>query len=384
MKEVSCRPFHVLLRPLERRGVALERVVMGTSLSVAELRGRRGRMSWTESCTILHNIRPHFSDAELVALGAELFRPRARRAPFVVARLLIGPMYFYRWLNQPRTGAGNQSFSCIRPAMRELSEHECEIELTLPAGYEVAWEFFLLTKGSLEEVPRMFGHGPASVKLERLPNGARYHVVIPPRPPVVGRIRRALQWPFVVLGAARELRAANEELVGRLEQLEQTTAELDRYKADLARIADERTDALREPPATAGPMIRPEPTDIATLVDCALDAWRAAVETAGLVLERREFERLLASVDPIAIERIVSSLLSHALRNSRRGGHIAVELAREADGIRLSVIATDAKTSNGAELTLVRELAQAHGGSASARASATGGVELRVVLPAGL
>jgi hypothetical protein len=46
------------------------------------------------------------------------------------------------------------------------------------------------------------------------------------------------------------------------------------------------------------------------------------------------------------------------------------------------VIATDATTSSGADLPLVRELAQAHGGSASVHACASGGIEMRVVLSA--
>ncbi|MGE3543599.1 MAG: hypothetical protein AB7L28_06695, partial [Kofleriaceae bacterium] len=115
MKEVSCKAFHVFLRPLEEKGVALERMVEGTSLSVAELKSRSGRLDWAELCQVHRNVRPWFSDEDLIDLGHKVFQHRSLRFMFVVARLLLTPMTFYRWMNKPRQGAGNQMFTCVTP-----------------------------------------------------------------------------------------------------------------------------------------------------------------------------------------------------------------------------------------------------------------------------
>src|SRR5258708_24791357 len=106
----------MFFRPLRRKNVPLERIVEGTSLSVAALRSRSGRMDWAEMCTVLRNLRTHFSEEDLVETGREMFRARPLRYGFVIARLLLSPMGFYRWLNTPRAGAGNQLFTCVRPS----------------------------------------------------------------------------------------------------------------------------------------------------------------------------------------------------------------------------------------------------------------------------
>src|SRR5262249_12819287 len=153
-----------------------------------------------------------------VDIGRSVFRPRALRFLFVIGRLLMTPLGFYRWMNTPRKGAGNQLFSCVTPSFRELSESECEVELKLSEGYEPDRVFFLLTKGSFVEAPTLFGYGAASVELAEITGGARYRVSIPTRTSFWRRARDAVSWPFAARAAARELKAANEDLVERYEQ----------------------------------------------------------------------------------------------------------------------------------------------------------------------
>jgi hypothetical protein len=151
----------------------------------------------------------------------------------VIGRVLLTPMGFYRFMNKPRAGAGNQMFTCVVSQHREISDTECEAELTLPEGYEVCWDFFLLTKGSLEEIPRLLGYPAANVELERIPQGGRYHITIRQRTRLATRILRTLTWPFTVRAAARELRDAHETLIERYHEIEDAKAQLDRQATQL-------------------------------------------------------------------------------------------------------------------------------------------------------
>ena len=97
-------------------------------------------MDWSECCVLLSNLRKFYTDDDLIEIGRSLFK-RARVAAscmFMIGRLMTSPMGFFRWLNKPRDGAGNQLFACVTPTFREgLATHECEIDhLLLPDGYE--------------------------------------------------------------------------------------------------------------------------------------------------------------------------------------------------------------------------------------------------------
>ena len=149
----------------------------------------------------------------------------------------------------------------------------------------------------------------------------------------------------------------------------------------------------------------PEPTDLAELMRQLEGAWQLAVESADLTLTTRVPERLVANVDPVAIERVVSNLLSNAVKYTPRGGHVELELVDGDDGLRISVLDTgpgiDAELrgrlfsrferareavtrrqpGTGLGLALAKYLVEAHGGTIDAFPRKDGGSELRVVLP---
>ena len=253
MQEVSSKALHPLFKPVLRKGFTLEQMVAGTSVTVPVLRSKNGRMDWDDLCTIHRNLRACLSDDELVHIGGTLFRQRAVRFAFIIARLLLTPMGFYRWINTPRQGGGNQMFSCITPSFRQISDSKCEVELALPEGYEVCRDFFLMTKGANIEMPKVLGYRAAEVQLEQLPRGARYHITIPSRSPLLTRIRRAITFPFVARAAARELKEANETLVDRNEELEAARGALERQQVllDTAYRIGQRIWGERDAAATA-------------------------------------------------------------------------------------------------------------------------------------
>ncbi|MGN6105276.1 MAG: ATP-binding protein, partial [Kofleriaceae bacterium] len=148
----------------------------------------------------------------------------------------------------------------------------------------------------------------------------------------------------------------------------------------------------------------PEPTDLAGLVGQLASAWRPLAEAAGLALAAITPGSLVALVDPVAIERVATNLVSNAVKYTPHGGRIDIELEDGADGIRISVLDTGPgiadelagrlfgrfersegedrrKSGTGLGLSLAKQLVEAHGGTINALPRATGGSELRVLLP---
>ena len=610
MNEVSCRIFEIFERPLAAKGVPSEVMVTGTSVSLAKLRDRKERIDWHEFVAVMANLRRHFSDEEYREIGRSYLRTPSLRFIFVVSRLLFTAMDFYRWLNKPRAGAGNQMFTCVVPRHRDISDTECEVELTLPEGFEVCWDFFLITIGNFEEMPRLLGYPTPVVELERIPRGGRYRITVAKRIRLFARVLRAITWPFTARAAARELRDAHETLIERYLEIEEARSKLDRqatqlrtaytvndlvqrdldlvrtldtvakalvdqagfawaeitlrgsdpdapalvrtatfgaddhelpleralearggevigelrvaprpganrhereellvfivptlamalqnalsyqaladYRSGLERLVDERTGELRQArDQLAGTVVElreaqgarerffgnitheirtplslillaandiqtragsvlddrarrnlgavtdaahklvrlvdellllaagqedklraaPERTDLSALIDAVIAAWQPAAEAAGLTLAGPPPAPLVARVDPVAIERVASNLVSNAVKYTPRGGAIEVELVDEPDGVRLSVLDTgigvsdelqsrlfgrferdhtdpNRQTGTGLGLFVAKQLVEAHGGTITALRRPGGpGSELRVVLP---
>jgi signal transduction histidine kinase len=610
MNEVSCRIFAIFERPLAAKGMAAEAMVAGTAVTLQRLRNRKERIDWQEFATIMRNMRPYLSDEEYREIGRSHMSSPPLRFAAVIGRLLFSAMDFYRWQAKPREGVGNQLFTCIVPKHRELSASEIELDLTLPEGFEVCWEFFLVTMGNMEELPRLLGLPRATVTLTPIPSGGRFHIVVPHRKPLLARIWRTITWPFTARAAARELKDAHETLIERYLELEAARTKLDRqatqlrtahtvndlvqrdldlartldtvanalvdeagfawaeitlratdpadpsppriaqfgsadhespferalqarggevigavrvspkpaasreqseellafivptlamalqnalsyqaladYRSGLERVVDQRTAELRQASeqlagtvaelreaqgarerffsnitheirtplslillaaadiqTRAGDLLderargnltavtdashklvrlvdellllaagqehklrpEPKPTALGALIGAVVAAWRPAAEAAGLALVARIESGLIASVDPVALERVASNLVSNAVKYTPTGGTVEVELASESTGLRLSVFDNGPgigeellgrlfgrferasgeghrKTGTGLGLYVAKQLVEAHGGAIAAYPRATGiGSELRVVLP---
>ena len=585
MNEVSCKAFEVLLAPLKRKGITTVDVVVGTQVPPELIEDRKARIDWSDYVAIMRNVRPHFTDEEYIEIGRSYMRSPGVKFAFVIARLLFTPLDIYRWFSKPRKGVGNQMFTCIVPEHRELSPYEIQLDLTLPDTYEVCWDFFLISSGNMEELPRLFGLPRARLELTRLSRGARMEITIPSgKPPFFARAWRFLARPFVGRAAAKELQEAHETLVDRYAELESAQMKLDRqatqlrtahavnelvqrdldidkmlqtiatalveqagfewaeirlvgdenepaqtashgaatheaplmrtlearggervgelatapradadrverealldfltptlgialenamFRSGLERLVDRRTtelttardelagtvkkleeargarekffanvshefrtpltiillavgDALRRAGEAIDPRakeslesvngsarkllrlvdellllaageehklaMRSEATNLSALVDGVVSAWRPAAEAAGLELSSEVARAVGASVDPVALERITTNLVSNAIKYTPRGGRVCVELVDETDAIRLSVLDTGIGISKelagrlfgrfergadvqrttagtGIGLSLVKQLVEAHGGMVKA------------------
>jgi signal transduction histidine kinase len=234
VNEVSCKAFEILLPALARKGIAPDALVTGTTVAADHLHDKKGRIDWKDYVAIMRNVRPHFTDDEYVELGRSYMRAPSLRFAFVVARLLLSPMDLYRWFSKPKQGVGNQMFTCVVPQHRELSSHVIQLDLTLPEGFEVCWDFFLISSGNMEELPRLFGLPRAKLSLSRIARGARMDIEIPSgKAPALARAWRFMARPFVGRAAAKELQEAHEALVDRFAELESAQMKLDRQATQL-------------------------------------------------------------------------------------------------------------------------------------------------------
>lgn len=582
MNEVSSKSWPLFWKALAAKGVDRASIVEGTKVPFEKLLDSKARIDWADYCDVMRNMRRHFTDEEYVELGRDFLRAPGLRFAFVIARLALSPMDFYRWFSTPRNGVGNQMFTCIMPKHREIAPFDIELDLTLPEGFEVCWDWFLISKGNVIEMPRLLGYPAPEVTLTRLPNGGRYRIAVPQGTAIIRRFWRFVTKPFVRRDAAKELRAAHEDLLDRYEELESAQMKLDRqaaqlrtahsvnvlvqrdvdvdntlatvakalveeagfvwaevklighgdnvarfgeksdqpsiehvlearggekvaelsviprsgavrseredllafiapslaialqnalYRSGLERLVDERTRELREAQSarerffgnvsheirtplsivllavgdiekrakgqmdtraraalgsihdSARKLLRLvdellllaagqegkltltlEATNLGGLVSSVCSAWTPASEEAGLELEARVSSALTVKVDPVAIERVLTNLVSNAIKYTPRGGKVEIELAEEAKGVRLSVLDNGKGisdelmgrlfgrferaegehrkiTGTGIGLSLVKDLVEKHGGTVAALRRETGGTEMRVMLP---
>lgn len=194
--EVSCRAIGILFSELEKKGLSPETLAKGTDYSVAHLCNVKERVSWSGYCRVMKNATKIWNDEEFMDMGERLFDRPEMKYITVVIRLLYSPKEAYKWIVQPKIGAGNQQFTNIKASFREIGLNSIEIELTLHSGYEQPPNcFFLITKGTFIAFPRFFGLDGAVVEMEEIDGGRRYTIEVPSKKPPLGFIRKAVKWP---------------------------------------------------------------------------------------------------------------------------------------------------------------------------------------------
>jgi len=152
-------------------------------------------------------------------------------------------------------------------------------------------------------------------------------------------------------------------------------------------------------------LARWEPVDLAVVVRDAIGASDPEAAAHAVCLQA-ELHPVPVRGDPVLLERLAGNLVENAVRYNRDGGWVRVRTARDGDHALLAVSnsgtavapgdvaglfepfrrggrdRTDAHRGAGLGLSIVRAVAEAHGGSAEAQARAEGGLDVRVRLPA--
>ena len=189
--------------------------------------------------------------------------------------------------------------------------------------------------------------------------------------------------------------ASAEELRHTAEVVERSTERMARLVDDLLVYARKGTLSMDR-----------QSVDVAALVAEAADEFTAPAEAAGLTLETHAPEGLHLDGDRLALRQALANLLANAVRLTPSGGHIRVRAGRQDPWIWMSVeddgpgiAAADQdrvfqrfwrgdgrdgreKGRSGLGLTIVRQIAEAHGGEVKLASELGRGAAFAIWLPA--
>lgn len=230
---------------------------------------------------------------------------------------------------------------------------------------------------------------------------------------LVAELRQAVQARDAFLTvAAHELRNPMHALLLQLESTlkvarrsadEDVLRRLERVRLILDRYVERATTLLDVSRLTAGRLrLHPSPTDLSAVVRDVVDSYDAEAAFVGTVVETDMPDALPGRWDRLAVEQIVSNLVSNAIKYGG-GSSVSISLRRDGDDALLSVrdggagispedqqkifeqfeqvVTRTPRGGFGVGLWLVRWLAQAHGGSISVESRPGEGSTFTIRLP---
>ena len=183
-----------------------------------------------------------------------------------------------------------------------------------------------------------------------------------------------------------------------LDGIEMSTRKLLRLVDDLLLLAAGHEDKLQ---------LRVTAVDLARLLDVVVATWRVPAERKGLQIAFHGPSRCVRFVDEEKLERVVTNLISNAIKFTPSGGAVQVDLQEDVRGVEIAVRDTGigidddlrkrlfgrfeqgrpavhaGARGSGIGLSIVKELTEAHGGCVSVESPRGGGSVFRVLLPAG-
>ena len=206
-----------------------------------------------------------------------------------------------------------------------------------------------------------------------------------------------LRTPLGILQAevelARKQTRSPEELADALASISQETDRLRRLTQDLLVLA--RSDRGRLP-------VHREDVDVSAVIDRVVTEFEEQAVRAGVRL-RSGTGKVRARVDADRLRQAIENLVDNAVRHAGTGGTVEVTAERDDGWLRVSVTDSGpgfgdavldrafepfarvdgdrAGEGAGLGLTIVRAVAEAHGGSATARNLDGGGAEVSIEVP---
>jgi signal transduction histidine kinase/CheY-like chemotaxis protein len=186
---------------------------------------------------------------------------------------------------------------------------------------------------------------------------------------------------------------------------ERPVAVIERQSRHLVRLVDDLLDVARV--TTGKVVLQRQPVDLRTIAENICQQLGATAEANGLRLDCQPgTEPLVVHGDPVRLDQIFTNVLTNAFKYTPRGGSVSLTLERAEDVARVRVADSGvgmspetllsifdlfsqadrsldrAQGGMGIGLTLVRSLAELHGGTASASSPGLGrGSEFVITLP---
>jgi two-component system sensor histidine kinase BaeS len=216
----------------------------------------------------------------------------------------------------------------------------------------------------------------------------------------------------MVSDVAHELRSPLTNIRSWLEGAQDGLVPVDPQLLELvlkeARLLQHVIDDLRDlSAADAGTLrLHPEPTYVRDVLTQVVEAHRGEAEKAGVRLETDPAGDPRATVDPTRLRQMIGNLVANAVRHTPPGGVVTLRCRSVGDGLELTVADTgtgiapddlprifdrfwraDASRTrstggSGLGLSIVRRLAEAHGGTVTAESKLGAGTVITITLNA--
>jgi signal transduction histidine kinase len=223
---------------------------------------------------------------------------------------------------------------------------------------------------------------------------------------VLALVSHELRAPLSPIGTYAEImledeQAAPEPDPGRiraLESIEHNAGRLRRLVDDLLLVAESRTGHLS---------VRRGPVDLSSIVRSSVAAAEPGARERGVALESRVRGRLVVFGDEVRLEQALDNLIGNAIKFTPAGGRVRVTLTAVGGTARLEVTDTGsgipareqthlferfyradaarrpAVHGLGIGLSVVRAVAEAHGGRATVRSTEGAGAQFSLEVPLG-
>ena len=218
----------------------------------------------------------------------------------------------------------------IEYSAEHLTPWQCEYRVQIP-GQSLRWIFGQSTPEKLAD-GSVIWHGFITDISERKQLEAEVEKA---QMDFLFAVSHELKTPLLVMSAAEEL----VELLPPEQRVERFRDYADVWKRNLIRlrtIIDNLVDSQRSP--RTGMKLSPHPTDLGALVERMLEELAPLAQKKGLQLEREIDLCRLLSLDPEACARILTNLLTNAIKFSPVSGAIRIKLREEADQVVLQIV----------------------------------------------